>query len=276
MSKILIKFLFSFSIIFFTFFSAFYCNAELKKEEIRFAPQITVGTFIKGSSSTVPEGTAMIGEYIKQIYKYLIGIVGILAVVVMMYGGVIWMMSFGNSSRAGEAKSWIAASLTGLLLVMFSYVILKTINPALVDFRIHKIQQQTTKTIEQDMCMSLGGTIFRRVTSEEDAKNECQRTKCTISTVMSNASAMMELYDGTTGFCCICEDTYGIKAGCTDLTVKKCTPEGGQKDGGFCSQHYCLPCIENGHERSGDNDLTCCSGRSQRGTGTMILKMVCY
>lgn len=78
-------------------------------------------------------------EYIVALYKYAVGIVGIVAVVVMMWGGVVWMTSFGNSSRVGEAKSWIAAALTGLVLVMCSYTILYYINPKIIENKYIKI-----------------------------------------------------------------------------------------------------------------------------------------
>ena len=72
-----------------------------------------------------------IGEYIVGIYKYAIGVVGILAAVVMMFGGVRWIMAGGNASAISEAKAWIAAALTGLVLALASYTILYYINPSL-------------------------------------------------------------------------------------------------------------------------------------------------
>jgi len=74
-----------------------------------------------------------IGEYINAIYKYAIGIVGILAAVVLMIGGVIWITAGGNQTRVGEAKAWIGASLTGLVLALGSFLILQTVNPKLVE-----------------------------------------------------------------------------------------------------------------------------------------------
>jgi len=75
-----------------------------------------------------------IGEYISGIYKYAIGIVGILAAVVLMIGGVIWLTAGGNAGRIGEAKAWIGASLTGLIIALCSYIILYQINPSLTQF----------------------------------------------------------------------------------------------------------------------------------------------
>lgn len=79
--------------------------------------------------------STLIGEYISAIYKYAIGIVGILAAVVLMIGGVIWLTAGGNQTRISEAKAWIGASLTGLIIALSSYMILATINPDLVNFK---------------------------------------------------------------------------------------------------------------------------------------------
>jgi len=81
-----------------------------------------------------PELTCVywLGNYINEIYKYAIGIVGILAAVVLMIGGVIWITAGGSASRIGEAKSWIFSSLTGLIIALTTYLILFQINPDLV------------------------------------------------------------------------------------------------------------------------------------------------
>ena len=100
-----------------------------------------------------------IGEYIAGIYKYAIGIVGILAAVVLMVGGVLWIIAGGNATTIGEAKAWIGASLTGLVIALTSYLILYQVNPALVGFKglditmVEKIKQlveaRTGGTAEQ-------------------------------------------------------------------------------------------------------------------------------
>ena len=101
--------------------------------EVKFKPQVEIGEFKKGIGKIVTGKT--IGEYIRAIYKYAIGIVGILAAVVMMFGGVLWITAGGSPERVSSAKAWIGASLTGLVLTLCSYMILKTVNPALVEFK---------------------------------------------------------------------------------------------------------------------------------------------
>lgn len=122
-------------------FCFLYAAPTADATEIKFKPQISIGDY-KAETEGGQEGgyavsnsTETIGNYIRQIYNYAVGIVGIVAVVVMMFGGITWMTSMGNPSRVTEAKAWIASALTGLLLVSFSYVILRTVNPDLVNFK---------------------------------------------------------------------------------------------------------------------------------------------
>jgi len=107
---------------------------ESKGGEIQFKPQVTISEkFKKGATPDVTPNT--IGEYISAIYKYATGIVGILAAVVLMVGGVMWITAAGNQTRVGEAKAWITAALTGLVIAMASFMILYTVNPELTKFR---------------------------------------------------------------------------------------------------------------------------------------------
>lgn len=72
-----------------------------------------------------------LGQYIGGIQRYAIGVVGIIAVIVLMIGGIIWLTAAGNSSQIAQAKKFIGGSLFGLLLVLGSYVILYMVNPNL-------------------------------------------------------------------------------------------------------------------------------------------------
>jgi hypothetical protein len=81
-----------------------------------------------------------IGEYIAGIYKYAISIVGILAAVVLMFGGLIWLTAGGSPDKVNNAKAWIGASITGLILALSSYMILYQINPDLVKLNPLKIK----------------------------------------------------------------------------------------------------------------------------------------
>lgn len=82
-----------------------------------------------------------LNEYIAGIYKYAIGVVAILATIVMMVGGLVWMTAGGNQGRIGEAKQWITGALTGLILTFCSYSILYFVNPDLVKLKPIKVER---------------------------------------------------------------------------------------------------------------------------------------
>jgi hypothetical protein len=96
--------------------------------------EVPIPTLHGGSATFNFTGdTAPIAEYIKAIYAFAVGAVGIVAAVVLMIGGVMWITAGGNASNVGEAKSMITAALTGMVLVLTSYLILGQVNPALVN-----------------------------------------------------------------------------------------------------------------------------------------------
>ncbi len=76
-----------------------------------------------------------LGQYIGGIQRYAIGVVGIIAVIVLMIGGIIWLTAAGNSSQITQAKKMIGGSFFGLLLVFGSYLILYMVNPNLTKMK---------------------------------------------------------------------------------------------------------------------------------------------
>ena len=92
---------------------------------------LTQGTNIDSSAQELP-------TYIVNIYRVGVGIVAILAVVVIMWGGLLWIMAGGNTGQIDNAKQWISGAVLGLFIALTSYVILNTINPQLTNLNITK------------------------------------------------------------------------------------------------------------------------------------------
>ncbi len=97
-----------------------------------------------------------IGEYIKWLYNYSIGIIGLLALLAIMIGGLYWIMAGGNASRVSEAKSWISAAISGLALALTSYLLLFTINSNLV--KLPSIKMMLMKKIDIEIPVLSGGS----------------------------------------------------------------------------------------------------------------------
>ena len=104
-----------------------------------------------------PDGSVYIqipflGQYLAAVYQWAVAAAGIIAVLVLIFSGVQWMMP-GNVitnilTKAGgerqeesqnKAKKRIAGALIGLVLAVGSYVILYSINPDLVEFKSLRI-----------------------------------------------------------------------------------------------------------------------------------------
>ncbi|XOU94435.1 MAG: pilin [Candidatus Kerfeldbacteria bacterium] len=74
--------------------------------------------------------------FIVGIYVYFSGVAGILATVMIMYGGVKYVISMGNPSRMGDAKDTIFSAVVGLVLVLGAYVLLNLINPNITTLKV--------------------------------------------------------------------------------------------------------------------------------------------
>jgi cytochrome bd-type quinol oxidase subunit 2 len=72
-------------------------------------------------------------EYLTKIYTISVGVAVALAVVMIVYAGIIYISSGDNAGKQKEAKSQITQAIFGLILLLASYLILRTVNPDLTD-----------------------------------------------------------------------------------------------------------------------------------------------
>ena len=72
-----------------------------------------------------------VGVYLQSIYKIGLGIAGILAVVMITIGGVMYMTTEAVGGKS-DAKNKINNAIIGLILALSSFLLLKTINPAFI------------------------------------------------------------------------------------------------------------------------------------------------
>ena len=76
-----------------------------------------------------PEGPLSLSQYIVGLYNFLLSIVGIVAVMMLIIGGMKYIAAAGNASVIADAKDTISNAIFGLLLALLSWVIVSTINP---------------------------------------------------------------------------------------------------------------------------------------------------
>ncbi len=58
------------------------------------------------------------------LYKYSIGIAGLLAFGILVYAGMVYIFSAGGFAKQDEAKKWIMAAITGLVLLLCAVLVL--------------------------------------------------------------------------------------------------------------------------------------------------------
>ena len=68
-------------------------------------------------------GTRDLREGVMMIVQYLLGFLGIIAIIVILYGGFVWLTSAGSEEKVGQAKKIITAGIIGLIIIFISYAI---------------------------------------------------------------------------------------------------------------------------------------------------------
>ena len=90
------------------------------------------GYTVQTAASRAGDPLGVIGEF------YSMGLLfgGVLAFGAIVWGAIKYTLSAGNPSQQGDAKEWITQALLGLALLAGAFLILRTINPNLVNLSI--------------------------------------------------------------------------------------------------------------------------------------------
>jgi len=78
-------------------------------------------------------------DYARYFFNAGMAIAGFLAVIVIVIGGIYYLISFNRGKFTDEGKQWIKAGVFGLILLVSAYLIAYTINPDLIDLRLQKL-----------------------------------------------------------------------------------------------------------------------------------------
>ncbi len=101
-------------------------------------PAFAATDFGLGYGTYLGLGTNDIKTGIMNIVQYLLGFLGIIAILIILYGGFTWMTAAGNEEKVGKAKQIISAGIIGLVIIFVSY--------ALVTFVINQLISATGAT----------------------------------------------------------------------------------------------------------------------------------
>jgi len=88
-------------------------------------------------------------QYLTWAFRFVLALAGFLAVMMIVIGGVQYIISGASESMRGEAKKRIENAIWGLVMALVSYLVLYTINPSLVDFKNNQFFKEKEKTTSE-------------------------------------------------------------------------------------------------------------------------------
>lgn len=112
-----------------------------------------------------------IAQQISNFYAWALGIGGLVALGVLVFGGILYTTSAGNASRQEDAKQWITGSLIGLMILFGSYFILSTINPELTKLKDLEliVNEATQGNVQYSGCSATAQRVAEIAMAEYNA-----------------------------------------------------------------------------------------------------------
>lgn len=128
-------------------------------EEVPFTP-ITpeLGIPIPNGNLTAPTREngivriAFLAEYINAVYRYLSTIGLVIAIVMVVYGGFLYLGASAGVGEIARGKKIITDSIIGMLIILSAYGILSLVNPQTVNLKVLELafvnEEQLLRTIQ--------------------------------------------------------------------------------------------------------------------------------
>ncbi|MCK9186336.1 hypothetical protein M0P48_02770 [Candidatus Gracilibacteria bacterium] len=99
---------------------------------VQFVPSVLAGGFLSDKDnpqliSDATQGTGDVRVLAMDIVNYFLGFLGFLAVLMVIYGGILYVTAAGNEENAKKAKTIIMYAAIGIIIILLSYAIVNTI-----------------------------------------------------------------------------------------------------------------------------------------------------
>jgi len=129
-------------------------------------------------------GKNALGKYINTIITLVIGLSGVLAVLMIIRGGIEYMTSELPGVK-GEGKSRITNALLGLLIALGAWLILNTINPEILETEVD-IPQATIEYDQEEEIIPSAENFASSAPATTGAINNCTEGVIPVSTLGGN------------------------------------------------------------------------------------------
>jgi hypothetical protein len=78
-------------------------------------------TGLIGGGSTTAEAQNQVNSLTVRIVQFFLGAVGLTLLIMLIYGGFLWMMARGDEAKVTKAKDLIENAVIGLIIVLAAY-----------------------------------------------------------------------------------------------------------------------------------------------------------
>ena len=121
-------------------------------------------------TTTNGTSTTNLTTYIPNMFRLVMGIAGVLAFIMITYGGFIYATSDAIQEK-GEGRGYIENAVYGLILVLGAVVLLNTINPKIMNFDILLPKPDIAGTQNTTPCANCGSLSSFGIPAKSDSLN---------------------------------------------------------------------------------------------------------
>ena len=86
-------------------------------------PVVAQAVSFEDPSQSLGLGTADLKSTVINIINWVLGLLGIIAVVMIIYAGFQWLTAGGNEDKVSSAKKIISAAVVGLIIILLAWAI---------------------------------------------------------------------------------------------------------------------------------------------------------
>jgi len=80
-------------------------------------------TNLRSGARDLPNANTNLGMAIGKIIQIFLGFLGILAVILILFAGFLWMTAGGDDAKVTTAKNYIKNAVIGIVIILSAYII---------------------------------------------------------------------------------------------------------------------------------------------------------